>query len=70
MKRILILMWAASVLAISGCATKEATFPLKTGEKIVFSSADRANAFRTWTGNDVVRTGRVVEVTVKAGLTK
>lgn len=56
-------------LAMAGCAYQARTFPLQPGEKVIFQSADRANAYRILSGNDRGQTNRVVKITRPCELT-
>ena len=57
------------LLPLSGCYTP-ARFPLVPGDKVIFTTAERANAFRAASGNDIYNTGSVVKIDRPTGLTK
>jgi hypothetical protein len=50
----------AGLVVVSGCVFHG--YPLMPGEKVIFNSAERANAYREWSGEDRWRTGTVVTV--------
>jgi len=49
-------------LALSACYTPR-EYPLQPGESVIFRDAARANEYRSHSGNDAARAGRVVEIT-------
>ena len=58
MKKTIILI---ACVAACGCKTVN-EFPLQPGDKVVFTSRERANGFREASGNNVNNTNRVVEI--------
>jgi hypothetical protein len=55
-------------LMLTGCYAP-ATYPLQPGERIVFESQERANEYRTKSGNDQAGTNAVVEITRPCAVT-
>lgn len=49
------------LLLVAGCRTGLQT-PMQPGEKVIFSTQERANEFRQVSGNDLTHTGRVVTI--------
>jgi hypothetical protein len=59
----LFLIVSLAALTGCGCAYNGVKTPLQRGDSIIFDTADRANAFRTVSGNDAANGGRVVAIT-------
>ena len=55
-------------VALVGCGCKHLEVPLQPNDKIIFTDAQRANEFRVLSGNDLMHTGSVVEITAPTSL--
>ena len=66
-----ILLISALCLLTSGCAVTYTGVqtPLQPGEKVIFSTRERADEFRRVSGNDLNHTNRLVEITSPTTLT-
>ncbi len=56
-----------ALFALAGCAS-HLEYPLQPADKIIFTTPERAQAFRTFSGNDMNHTGSVVEITAPTSL--
>lgn len=54
----------AVACVLVGCGCKTPPVPAQPGWKIIVNTPEEAAALREGTGNDLTRTGRVVEITV------
>ena len=62
------LILACVILACVGCGCKHLELALQPGEKVIFIRSASADTFRVLSGNDLSRTGKVVEITVPTSL--
>lgn len=67
MKRLFAAVFTTALLW--GCAYQVRTFPMQRGESAIFNSEARANQYRAFSGNDLMHTGRVVQITRPCSLT-